>query len=78
MPDAITVTVRCLEPGCDLGEHHSSIGWAASDADRFDAAEAFVWFVARSCRTAHAAGVEARFSDDDRRIVFSKSGGAWQ
>ena len=78
MPEAVYLTVRCLEPGCDLGEHRSSVGWGMTDAERLDTAESYVWFCARSCRTRHGAGVEARFSDDpDRRILFSCAGKVW-
>jgi hypothetical protein len=77
MPDAVVMVVRCLEPGCDAGEHRSSVGIEMDDQMRMDSAECFVNFAARHCRNRHAAGVEVSFSDDTRKIVFSKSGGTW-
>ncbi len=78
MPDeAVYVVIRCLEPGCSLGEPRSSVGLGLSDDERLETAEGFVSYAARSCRLRHAAGVEARFSDDHRRILFSKAGKSW-
>lgn len=78
MPEAVILTLKCLEHGCDLGEPTSSVGLNLDDPERMQTAEAFVNYAARRCRNKHAAGVEARFSDDvERSIIFSKTGGAW-
>lgn len=78
MPEAVILTVRCLQDRCDLGEHTTSVGLDLDDEQRMQTAEHFVNYAARRCRNHHAAGVEARFSDDTgRAIVFSKAGGAW-
>ncbi len=53
------------------------MGLDLSDDERIETAEGFVSFAARNCRLRHKAGVEARFSDDTRRILFSSTGKTW-
>ncbi len=81
MPEAaVYLEIRCLQPGCEIERWplSTSVGIHLTDSDREETAEAFVWFQARTCRERHAAGVEARFSDDpDRRILFSQSRRVW-
>jgi hypothetical protein len=81
MPDpapAIYVKLRCLHPGCQLGEPTCSVGLDLTDDERLETAEGFVTFAARGCRLRHKSGVEAVFSDQPhRRILFSKRRKMW-
>lgn len=76
-PPAVYLRLRCLEPGCRLGEPSCSVGLELDDDERLKTAEGFVTYAARGCRLRHKAGVEARFSDDPRRILFSKRRKVW-